>query len=158
VAWIAVMTRPNQEMIACANLQRQGYAYYMPKFWHRHAGKAILKPLFPRYIFVNIDQTWHSLKSTRGVSYVLMGRDRPQVIPQSIIDSIKAREDAKGVFQMAEPEKFKKGEKVKATEGPLVGLPLIYDGMSGTERVKVLAEMLGRTVVVELGESQIIAA
>jgi transcriptional antiterminator RfaH len=157
--WAVVVTKPNHEAIAASNLQRQGFSFYYPRFKSQKPGKpAVIRPLFPRYIFVMVEQLWRSLNGTRGVSYVLMGEGGPQIIPDRIIDTIKAREDEKGLFQLVAPPKFVTGAKVKASEGPLEGLELIYEGMVSEDRVKVLANLLGRSVVVTLEEKLLSAA
>ena len=56
------------------------------------------------------------------------------------------------------PEKFSKGQPVKATEGPFTGIAMIYEGMSANARVKVLAELLGRQVPIVVNESVLVAA
>ena len=153
------MTKPNHEAIAATNLQRQGFLYYYPRFLMKKPGaNPVVRPLFPRYMFVLIGQVWRSLGSTRGISYVLMGDSGPQLVPDSVVKQIKSREDKNGLYQLVAPPKFHSGETVKCDSGPLAGLPLIYEGMAGHERVKVLANLLGRAVAVTVEEKLLIAA
>lgn len=159
MTWIVAMTKPNSEMIACDNLRRQGYTFYCPRFLSSSKGKIpTLRPLFPRYIFVQIEQQWFSISGTRGISHIIMGRDRPQVVDATIISTLKSREDQKGIYQLATPDKFKAGDKVKATSGPLEGVPLIYEGMTAHDRVRVLATLFGRQVYVNVDQNQLVAA
>jgi transcriptional antiterminator RfaH len=160
--YAVVMTKPNHEAIAATNLQRQGFDFYYPKFLQKNSKNPILKPqikpLFPRYIFVFIGQAWRPLNGTRGISYVLMGEEGPQLIPDKIIELIKSREDKSGLFQLTQPPKFTLGAKVKTQEGPLAGLSLIYEGMAGPDRAKILVELLGRAVRATLEEKLLTAA
>lgn len=160
--WAIVLSKPNCEAIAIENLRRQGYGYYWPRFRQLKPDKTFaVKPLFPRYLFVSFDKLWYSIRGTRGVSHVLLGNDGPALVRQAIIDELRSREDKKGFVQLSKelPEdKFAKGQQVKTTEGPLLGLPLIYEGMSSHDRVKVLAEILGRKVVVTVSEKSLVAA
>lgn len=159
MAYIVCVTKPNHEAIAAVNLRRQGFSYYYPRFMSRKPGvKGQIRPLFPRYIFVQQEQVWHSLNGTRGISSILMGERGPQLLSDSVVAAIKSREDKHGLFQLEAPPKFIQGSKVRATEGPLAGLPLIYEGMAAHDRVKVLSEILGRKVVTEIEEKILVAA
>ncbi len=159
MAWCVVMTKPNHEAIAAANLGRQGFTYYYPRFLlKRPSTKAVVRPLFPRYMFVFIDQVWRSLGGTRGVSYVLMGEEGPQLVTDTIVKQIRNREDKNGLYQLTAPPKFQPGEAVKTSHGPLAGLPLIYEGMASHDRVKVLANLLGRACVTTIEEKYLNAA
>ncbi len=156
--WIVSMTRPNYEAIASVNLTRQGFVNYVPKYQTKQANKPIaIKPLFPRYIFIFIDQFWSAILGTRGISKVLLNGDGPATLPGSVITDLRSREK-NGLVQLTAPPKFSIGDRCKATEGPLVGHLLIYEGMSSQDRVKVLASLLGRKVVIELPEKSLIAA
>jgi len=154
--WVVVMTKPNCEAMATENLHQQGYGVYFPRFLSSGKNNVIFKKaLFPRYIFASIEKSWYSIRGTRGVSHLIMADGGPAVIPASTIDTLKSREDENGFIVLGKiksPERFCKGDPVRAIEGPLTGLDLIYDGMSGHDRVKVLASLLGRQVQVTIEE------
>ena len=159
MSWLIAVSKPNHEKIAAANLTRQGFEFYYPKLLiQKPNAKAVERPLFPRYIFVLAGSVWRSLTGTRGLSYVLMNEGGPQIISDTVINAIKAREDSSGHFQLIAPPRFVPGDKVKCQEGPLAGLPLIYEGMSGHERAKVLMDFLGRHCVVTVEEKLLTAA
>lgn len=162
IGWAVVISKPNSEAIAVANLQRQGFVSYFPRYRYQKPNKPlIIKPLFPRYLFVFVDKFWYSIKGTRGVTNILLAEEGPSVVPASIIEAIKGREDAEGfvvVGREIRQEKFIKGQAVRATEGPFAGLSLIYEGMSAQDRVKVLVEILGRQVPATVSESKLVAA
>lgn len=152
------MTRPQYEAIAEVNLTRQGYVNYVPKFQSKQANKpSVIKPLFPRYIFIFIEQFWSSIMGTRGISRVLLGDNGPATLPDSVITGLKAREH-NGLVSLTQPPKFQPGQRVKTDTGPLTGHLLIYEGMSTHDRVRVLADLLGRKVLIELPEKTLIAA
>ncbi len=162
--WAVVMTKPNSENLATANLCQQGFTTYLPRFqYHRPDHTIQVKPLFPRYVFTLIERAWYQINGTYGVSYVLQGNDGPATIPQSEIDHIRALENSKGFIVLPgvagfEGERFTKNQVVKTTSGPLQGLRLIYQGMTGRDRVKVLMDMLGRETTVTLQERLLVAA
>lgn len=156
--WAVVMTKPNCENIADTNLRQQGYQSYCPRFKQIRLDKTVLiRPLFPRYLFTYILDQWYSIRGTYGVSYLLMGEDGPVMVAPAIIDEIKSREEH-GYVVLHQKEKFKTGAMVKATDGPLVGKLLIYEGMTTRDRVKVLISMLGREVPAVIDEKSLVAA
>jgi transcriptional antiterminator RfaH len=159
MSWLVAMTRPNHEGIASLHLARQGFTWYYPRYAHKRPGLAtIIRPLFPRYMFIRLEQVWHSLHGTRGLSRLLMGENGPQLLSDGAVEGIQAREDKHGLYQLVAPPRFRKGSKVKCQQGPLAGLSLLYEGMAAHDRVKVLAELLGRACIVEVEEKLLIAA
>jgi transcriptional antiterminator RfaH len=159
VPWIVALTKPNHEAIAADNLRRQAFDCYYPRFLHKKPGSnPIVRPLFPRYMFIHIEQLWRSLSGTRGISYLLMGNLGPQKVPDRIVDSLKARHDSTGLYQLAAPPRFQRGAKVKVEAGPFAGCPLIYEGMLAHDRVACLVEAMGRQVPVAVEESALVAA
>jgi transcriptional antiterminator RfaH len=159
MTWIVAMTKPNSEAIAGYNLQRQGFEYYLPQIQIKHPNKKTqIRPLFPRYIFIAIKDAWYCLKSTRGIARILLGDDGPQVLPSHVIDTLKKQEDSKGYVALEPKPKFLPGDKLKATEGPFLGLPLLYDGMSAHDRVYVLLEFMGRKTRTEVDAKILVAA
>jgi transcription antitermination factor NusG len=161
--WVVVLTKPNCENIAVANLTQQGFSCYAPRYKQLRPDKTvIIKPLFPRYIFTLISDKWYCIRGTRGVSYLLMGDTGPCQVPISIIEKIKSREDSEGFIMLEQKligsPTFKKGDKVKVTEGPLLDKLLIYDGVTSNDRVRVLISMLGREVPAIIKEKSLVAA
>src|SRR5216684_6627932 len=90
--WILIVTKPNQESVAADNLKRQGYEPYWPKCKELRGSKAVIRPLFPRYVFVGIVQSWYPITGTRGVSHVLLGTDGPLPVHEGIIKELRSRE------------------------------------------------------------------
>src|SRR5215471_5201307 len=108
--WYVVHTQPNYEGRAEVNLQRQGFATYMPRYQRtrRHARKTetVLRPLFPRYLFVALDlarDRWRSIQSTFGVSQLVVAGDEPLPVPHAVIDQIRAREGSDGIVRLGLP-------------------------------------------------------
>ena len=86
-----------------------------------------------------------------------MGLDGPQTVAEGIITTLRSREE-NGLVDLTPKARFNHGAAVKTTEGPFAGLSLIYEGMSAHDRVKVLVDLLGRAVVVEVEEKLLVAA
>jgi transcriptional antiterminator RfaH len=161
VGWSVVMTKPNCENIAVANLARQGYDCYFPRILQQNGKLDLIRPLFPRYLFVAITERWYSIRGTRGVSYILLGDNGPAFISPTVVDSIKSRENEKGFVVLSKDgpvERFTKGDKVKPIDGPLMGIDMIYEGMAPHDRVKVLVSMLGQQVPMTIEDKLLISA
>ena len=60
-SWYVVQTQVHAERKAAAHLNRQGFATYLPAYMkrRRHARQVqnVIAPLFPRYLFVAVDQS-----------------------------------------------------------------------------------------------------
>lgn len=157
--WIVGVTKPSQEAIAAVNLERQGYQYYYPRIKQAKAGKdPVIEPLFRRYLFIFIVDQWYSLRSTRGMSHVLLGEDGPRTVAAAIIASLRAREGKDGLFQLTAPPKYQAGDKIRIEDGPFAGRLALYEGQAAHERHRVLMDMLGGQVSVTLDECLLAAA
>jgi hypothetical protein len=78
--WYLVHTKPRQEEIALANLERQGYECYLPQMRiervRRRKAEVTTEPMFPRYLFIRLDssdqgKSWSPIRSTLGVSQLV---------------------------------------------------------------------------------------
>lgn len=163
-AWFAVQTRAKQEAVAVENLERQGFITYCPtlKTARRVRGRHVsrIEPLFPGYVFVQVDPTQQSIapiRSTRGAVGVVRFAGQPATVPDALIARLKAAHGMPQAPIVAE-ELFRDGETVQVVEGPLAGLSGIFKARSGEERVCVLLSMLGKTQEVKLSMHQVVPA
>jgi len=76
--WFVVMSKPNQESKAIANLKNQDFNVFCPYFEKESFSKSknllVKEFLFPSYIFVKLnldDYKWVKIKSTIGVKKIL---------------------------------------------------------------------------------------
>lgn len=148
--WYLVYTKPRQERTARSNLDRQGYDVYLPlvrKATRRHGRRVTgVVPLFPRYLFVRLDQTtdnWGPIRSTLGVASMVRFGQEPARAPDDLVAYLHAREDEQGVQDLP-VEEFRPGTKVRIAEGAFMGYEGIYLARSGRERVVVLLQLCGR--------------
>jgi transcriptional antiterminator RfaH len=163
--WYVVQTQVNSEAKAACNLLRQGFGIYLPRYLKRrsHARKIekVPAPLFPRYMFVQIDlaaQRWRSIQSTFGVSHlVLQGADPARVAPE-VVNSLRAREDEGGYVRLDQRPKFALGERVRVLAGVFAENLGLFDGMADRDRIAILLDLLGRKVRVSLEADLVTAA
>jgi len=165
MSWHVVQTQPKNERKALWHLQRQGFTVYLPcylKRW-RHARKSELRavPLFPCYIFVAIDiaQTgWRAISSTIGVSSLVCAGERPAIVPNEVIEDIKAREDASGHISLETAKAFSQGDSLAVVEGGLAGAHGIFECFDDQNRIVLLLELLGRPMHVRMNANEVAAA
>ncbi|MDA9430529.1 transcription termination/antitermination protein NusG [Bradyrhizobium sp. CCBAU 51627] len=164
-SWYVAQTHVNSEAKAAANLERQGFSIYLPRYLKRrsHARKieTVARPLFPRYVFVAIDlaaQRWRSIQSTLGVSHLVCVGDRPAQVADGVVSALRAREDDAGFIKLAARPAFSAGDKVRIVDGAFVDSLALVEDVSDHHRVAVLLNLLGRKVRVFVGAELIAAA
>ncbi len=155
--WYVVYTHPGNETIAQGQLEQQGFVTYLPRCLKQmRQGNRITEiavPLFPRYIFVELDidaQRWRAINSTFGVRYLVCMGDRPAALPETVMPEILDRETEKGYIVLPREEPFSKGEVVQITAGPLIEQVGLFQCTSDDERTTVLLNLLGREVPIRV--------
>ena len=152
-AWYLVYCKPRQERLARSNLERQDFEVYLPLVRARarrrrgkvHARASRTEPMFPRYLFVHLsDQTddWSPIRSTIGVSSLVRFGDYPARVPDDLIATLRAREDATGVHELP-LRPLHAGDRVRILEGVMAGYEAIFHAHTGKDRVMVLLEIAG---------------
>ncbi|MBL3554933.1 MULTISPECIES: transcription/translation regulatory transformer protein RfaH [Marinobacter] len=152
MTWYALQHKPAQGDRALAHLQNQDIACFYPKITVEKikAGKRTkkLEPLFPGYLFVNLEQTdpmWAKLRSTRGVIRIVSFANKPASIPDEVIQHIKASLDT-----VAEQGSIKPGQAVELDEGPFKGISAIFQAYDGEERAIVLISFMQKQQTVKV--------
>jgi transcriptional antiterminator RfaH len=155
--WFAVHTRAHAEKQAAAHLRNQGFTTYLPCYRKRrsHARRIemVQAPVFPRYLFIQMDEhaaPWRAVRSTVGVADIVRLGDRPAPLPEGIVEAIQAREDGDGMVSLAAPNLFHKGEKLQIGAGAFQGQTGLFECAGDDERVVILLELLGRGVRVSV--------
>ena len=149
--WYVVQTHSMAEEKAAFNLKRQGYKIYLPRYLKKrsHARRVdwVGKPLFPRYLFVELDPgatRWRAIRSTIGVSQFICQGDVPAPVPDGIVEEIISRENEDGYVGLCQETLFKKGQAVEITGGPMAETSAIFDCVNDSDRVTVLMDLMGR--------------
>jgi len=153
--WTVAQTLPFCEQRAARFLTGQGFEHYLPVTQVtriiRHRKQKRTLALFPRYIFVRVIDQWHSIKSTIGISHLIYNEEkRPAVVRDEVINYLKGREDSRGIVQLPKKEEFVLGQNIRIVGGRFDGRMALYDGMSRRNRERVLLQLLGQSVSVEL--------
>ncbi len=153
--WYAIQHKSGQGDRALDNLQYQDARCFYPKITVEkiRAGKRTsrLEPLFPGYLFINIEQSdplWGKLRSTRGVLRVVSFANKPATIDDDIIDHIHQSLDA-----VAEHGGIKAGDTIQLQDGPFSGLDAVFQAYDGEERAIVLIGFMQRMQKVKVSVS-----
>jgi transcriptional antiterminator RfaH len=163
--WFVVQTQVNAEARAALNLVRQGFQIYLPRYLKRrsHARKIekVAVPLFPRYIFVQIDMAtkrWRSVQSTFGVARLVSNGSEPAPVPPEVLRSLRAREDESGYVKLDQRPMFALGDKVRVIAGAFAESLALFDGQADRDRIAILLDLLGRKVRVSLNAEMVAVA
>jgi transcriptional antiterminator RfaH len=160
--WFVLHTKPRQEAVAQAQLERQGYPVYYPRLClprlRRSRWSDVIEPLFPRYLFVGLEvgeQAMAPVRSTRGVSAVLRFGDRYAEVPAALIEALRDRADESGLHVLADSG-FRKGDRLHIIAGPFEGFDAVFECERGADRARVLLEFLGASTAVTLPKGFIV--
>lgn len=151
--WIVAHCHSNAEFKAESHLTRQGYCVYVPKYKkaRRHARRVetVIRPLFPRYIFIAYNPThthWRPISSTVGVTNLITAGERPLRVPSWVIEQLQESEDGGGFYVGTNQEVLKKGDAIEFTNGPFLDHQGVFYGLNDSQRVAVLLDIMGRQV------------
>jgi transcriptional antiterminator RfaH len=161
-AWFCLRSQPKHEHIASAHLRKvDGIEVFLPRIRFKRATRRgtawVTEALFPGYIFARFDwqNSLRSAQSARGVRGVVHFGERWPTIPENTIDELQAAVGSVGVHVIA--KEFSPGDAVQIADGTLRGLRAVVARVtSGSERVAVLMEFLGRQTMIELAANSII--
>jgi transcription antitermination factor NusG len=143
--WAVVQTAPQHEHTVRLLLMRGQYETYLPRILVRQR----ITPLFPTYLFVSLaEKRWYPILWTPHVTRLLMSGDQPTKLPENVVNQIRKRE-RNGLVKLP-LHQLRKGQQVRIIRGSFEGQIGLYDGMSGKDRERVLLELLGQAVAVEL--------
>ncbi len=112
--------------------------------------------LFPGYILVQMivnDDTWHLVRSTRGVTGFVGTGANPTPLPQKEVDAlVKFMNTEEPKFEA----KFAVGDSVKIIDGPFAEfLGKVEDVNEAQGKLKVLVSLFGGETPVELDFAQV---
>ena len=162
--WYVVHARPRQERRAEENLLRQGFRAWLPvtERSRRHARRieTVRAPLFPGYLFVELDiahEAWRAVNGTFGVRRLLADGPRPQALPEGFVAALRHAAGADGASIVA-PSALRPGDAVTIAAGPFADCAAVVLRLAPGERVGVLLDVLGGRVPARLPRRTLVAA
>jgi transcriptional antiterminator RfaH len=158
--WYLIMTKPKQDEAAESNLKRQGFEVYRPQCCQvkTRRGKKItqLESLFPRYLFIKLDdqlQNWAPIRSTKGVLQLVKFGAQAAKVDENLINQLKQQEQV--ALHEASDRPYKKGDKLRVESGAFYGLDAIFESYDSDQRIIVLMNILGQQQKLALAAEQL---
>ena len=158
--WFVVQTKSADEHRVETHLLNQKIETFLPlietHLYRNGKMVQIIKPFFSNYLFARLDLKLHyyKVKWTRGVSKLLGSGDGPVPISDKVIQTIKERTGKDNLVKLE--KELKEGDLVQITSGPFKEFNGIFQQkMSDNGRVRILLNLIGVEVPVQIGRWQI---
>jgi transcriptional antiterminator RfaH len=157
--WACAQLLANRERLALHHLEKVGgYEIYCPRIAPPRRGKSrkpiIPRLLFPGYTFLRVVGGWWSARWAPGVIRIVLDAGVPAKVSDAVISELKGRE-VRGLVELPCRDAFKRGDRIKITQGAFAGQLGLFQDMRGPERVLVLLALLGGQQRVELAKDAI---
>lgn len=157
--WTAVQTYPQAERWTQTNLQQRGYHTYLPLYAAhvpdrliRSSRLLLLRPLFPRYLFVELstDDPWTPIRYSPGVYKLLMNDGKVVYARKGAVEALREG-DAQRATPALENARWAPGAAVAVANGMFQGVPAVVLSV-GKDMALIAMLMLGqlREVAVDL--------
>lgn len=155
-AWFVIHSHPKCEHLAASQMRElPEVETFCPRIRFQRStrrGKVwFVEALFPSYFFARFDPevSLRAVKYAKNVIRIVEFGSRLVPVPDEAIATL--REEMDGLEMKEIHVGLKVGDSVELTEGPMQGLKGIVNSVhSGTERVRILLEFLGRESLVEV--------
>ncbi len=181
--WYCVRTRHGAEITADFDIRRAGFTLFSPSLWKpgtparrawdgslRPARPALIVPLFRRYLFVRFRRDaddWRSIAHLPTVDRIFSStRGQPTPVPDGAIDLIRSlcapngcvypdnERMLDGPAPVIRMPPIAPGTRTRLTAGPMADLAGICT-WSDSKRVRLLLEIMGRTVSVTVARADV---
>ena len=155
--WFLIYTKAKEEHRAKTNLENQGFQIFLPMlaFAKMNQSKSTtLEAMFPRYLFIKINlerDNWTHIKSTRGVSHLVVFGHKLAEVPRQVVAFLKTRVDDNDIVkQKVTRQEFQKGDKLVIKKGVLKGKEATFLSKTGKERVRILLKLMNELIIAEV--------
>jgi transcriptional antiterminator RfaH len=159
--WYVAQTQPGGQSLALLHLLRQGFQAYVPMMRQRRGAETIAVPLFPGYVFINLNldvEPWSRVNGTRGVVHLLPSHvESPSPLPSGFIEELRALVEG-GTWDDLSLEQllasYAPGAEVRIASGALTDQTGVIISRK-RDRVDVLVSLLGRETMVRVKPAQL---
>ena len=160
--WFLIYTKAKEEHRAKTNLENQGFQIFLPMlaFAKMNQSKSTtLEAMFPRYLFIKINlerDNWTCIKSTRGVSHMVVFGQRFAEMPKQVIEHLKSGADENHIFRQAiTRQEFQKGDKLVIEKGVFKDKEATFLSKKSKERVRILLRFVNHLITAEIPASDV---
>lgn len=156
--WYAVSVRPRHEKLVTRHLEFRGLNCFLPVYrsvrrW-KDRRKELDMALFPGYVFVNLSRPNRcAVLRAPGVLRFVTFQGQPAAVPDS---DIRALESSMSAGLRPHPHPYlQQGSKVRVKHGPLVGAEGIMIRRKDRFRLVLSIDLIMRSVMFEVDESDV---
>jgi transcriptional antiterminator RfaH len=158
--WFVIHTKPKNEHRVKRHLEGMEIETLFPlcensRYSHGRISR-VLDPLFPNYLFAKLDleRHYYKVKWTRGVNRILGVGNGPIPVSEKVIEMLKDRMSDDDTVKLLED--LREGDLVQITSGPFKDFVGVFQkGLSSGERVRILLNLIGNDVPIQLPRWQI---
>lgn len=154
--WYVLRSKPHRENHVYAQLCTIGVETYYPSVRVQPVNprSSKIRPYFPGYMFVYSNPDSDKLGLVQwlpgAVGLVQFG-GTPATVPDAFIEQLRQRLEEISRVGGLRSNVMQPGERVQIVRGPLEGYEAIFDArLGGSERVRLLLDLVGRWVKVEV--------
>jgi transcription termination/antitermination protein NusG len=156
--WLVVWTESRAEKKVASRMSAMGLDHWLPTITERHRWsdrwRNVVLPLFPGYLFVRADSTHlHQVLRTPGVLSIVRAGERPALLSDSFVHSLRTAVEQAGDGIAAVPERhqYAPDDVVVVQDGPLAGLRGVVQQLRGARHLVVWSQEIGRGVAFTIG-------
>ena len=160
--WFLVFAKAKEEKRAKENLENQGFEIFLPMIAFAKLNQSkptTLKAMFPRYLFVKINtelDKWTRIKSTRGVSHLVVFGQRLAEIPNQVIAYLQSGAGENDIFrQKISRREFQKGDKLVIEKGMFKDKEATFLAKKSKERVRILLRFVNHLITADIPASDV---
>ncbi|HXH82890.1 MAG TPA: transcription termination/antitermination NusG family protein [Candidatus Tectomicrobia bacterium] len=147
--WYVLHAKPHREVVAERHLRRKGIEVFYPQLdLPAYAGRRRAIPLFPSYLFVQLDLMGqgHEVMWTPGVRCLVGAGGHPTPLDADVVAFLKRNAGADG--RLPARSNLQVGDEVEIVRGPFAGLVgIIQNPPDARGRIRVLMRLLNRRPV-----------
>jgi len=149
--WVLVRTQSGRENWCAKNIALQDIRTFLPRV-ELPNGK--LEPLFPTYLFVQIENDRLPKRGTYGMISLVPSNERIEKVPRRVMGQLLAMVNDENYIEAPTLRDLEKGEWVKAKRGSFQFERGLYIG-TRDGRCRVLVSLLGKDVEVQVKRTDI---
>jgi len=158
-SWIVAYTRSRAERLVDMELKYKGITTFLPlkktlRQWSDRK-KWVEEPMFRSYIFMYVNRhEYYKAVSTTGLVRFISNNGKPLKVSDEEIETIKKVAGSDCRVDVVE-QRFTKGSKVIIVKGCLIGSTGILVEYRGRQRVAIMLDSIGYTMLVEVMENHL---
>ncbi|MBO9205489.1 MULTISPECIES: UpxY family transcription antiterminator [Niastella] len=162
--WYVLYTKPRHEKKVVHELSGLKVISYLPMVKRLRAWsdrkKYVAMPLFPSYVFVNIEshENYYSSLEIEGVLYYVRNGKAIARVNESIIESIQMLVSHDDNNIEISSEYFQPGRKLNIKDGPFTGFCCEVINYKGKQKVLVRIELLQRNILFDIPAAYLMPA